>query len=292
MNVHKCRISLLPFILPFIPSKVDAFHYQVQLRTTEYISRDNRLLLSNAAAHSSLVAHQSRYLQHYDNKINRHMLAQYSCFSRDLLLTRMRKFDDNNNEQRNDGNDTRDVVIDFIDNLIDISLTPLSFFGNISVGIAVFLLFPLILQPLPQGALTLILFAIFSTIGKKFILVEQADDSILDDDNSNKNTEMMNEDGPFPIQIEFFALAFSFFAATLLSPDVAPTAENINGFDNFFVPFVLLLLSVLVTGIYNVVKGIDSEDILSPDERLLNRWDMKFRIAQKQRKKSEDDKKK
>lgn len=221
---------------------------------------------------------------------------QYTCDGRVETRVGLNPDDDNDIDKQNDKDDIRNAIVDSIDAVINILLKPIPFLGDTSIGIISLLTLDAILQPLPQSIITLTLFTVFSNIGKKIILFdeEEDEDRILPDTIETQKSELQNSLGPNPLQIDFLSFIFSFFAAGLISPDLPVSntiGANWNNFDNISISLVVLLLVLLIAGLYNVIQQMELTDqrIVSPDEKLLNRWDRKFRNQQKRRSNNDDD---
>jgi hypothetical protein len=229
-------------------------------------------------------AHKSCFPSHYKvssvSKINKHETSVSLFPDKIDIKCRLKRQSSFTHFLRNDeGNDTDendivDRIFRYAETAVSVFQKPISFLGDISFGFIIVFLLIFLKQPIAQSGLNILLFATFSFLGRKIIVLEAQDEDLLKSDLDAIESNMREA----YIQIDFFSLASSFILATLLSPISVETEITSSLSSNLVV--TLLIVFGLLTITFATLQEIMNDERLAPDEKLMFQWDLKLKEEQ------------
>lgn len=175
---------------------------------------------------------------------------------------------------------SNNVVTEAIDRAVSLVSKPTPGLPNLALGFPIVLLLESILVPLTQVVISAILFAALRTSARRLILFEETSNidvygiAAKEDDNDEDDEEAI-----LNIQIDAVTLILAIFSAGLLTPNTTDGGDGLLNLPNVVVALALLGLSAILFG--SGVSEVEDTEQLSEDDKLLNRWDQRFRKQQK-----------
>lgn len=155
------------------------------------------------------------------------------------------------------------VVVQIIDRVVDgFTKQAIPLIPDLALGFPLALMIQFLFVPLSQALLTVFLFGILRTAGNKIIRFEETSSEDLygvTDPDEDQISAML--------PIDATALCLSFFSATLLDTSVNSATLL------FFFGLAFLVTAVFAQG----VREVETTEQLTKDDKLLNRWDERFR---------------
>lgn len=189
-------------------------------------------------------------------------------------VLRGRSGEEENNEAKRDigTSDVISKVIDFLSN-------PTPGIADLALGFPLALLLLATLVPLPQVILTIALFAALRTAAVRLVVFEETSDEDPYGIEALMNGSKHSKDEPLSSlawRIDAATIFLAIFAAGLLVPDGDVSSEI---FTWAMLPGMALVvaISIVAWNLFNtVVEIVVSDEQLTLQDKLLNKWDQKF----------------
>ena len=190
-------------------------------------------------------------------------------------------------QRRDDDNDDPPFsLIDVVDRVGGALAQPLPVPGlqPVALGFVLVLLIQAVVAGWVPALVSAALFGTLRTLSRSLILFEETIDEDVygiaaetettagQDDNPKKD-----EEDALAFQIDAVTLVLSVFVAQVLVPDDLSSKGTVVT----AVP-VLALLALVATLLANAVQQVEREEQLTKDDKILNRWDEKYNMQQKE----------
>lgn len=209
-----------------------------------------------------------------------------------IVQSRSRRDDDDDDDAKSRAPVTDLGAVGVIDRVMDFVSRPTPIQGEVGLlpdlalgFFLVLLLLPLVVPP-PQALLTVALFVALRTAAVKLIVFEETSDEDPYGVVAPTPPELSDEDDSSTLsQIDAASLVLSIFAAGLLAPD-ATTSNDYSKNDFTVWISALPVVAAAVAGVVawssflGVVEEVASEEQLSLQDKLLNKWDQTFQQQQ------------
>jgi len=172
-------------------------------------------------------------------------------------------------------------LIDVVDRAGAILAQPLPII-QVAAGWIVVLLVQAVIAGVVPAIVATIFFGALRTVGRSVIVFEETIEEDVYGIEGEKSAEEQEKEETLQFQIDGTSLVLSIFSAQLLVPDDWTTSSA------EVLPILALLILVAVV-VSEGVQQIEQEEQLSKDDKLLNRWDEKYRQQQTKTKRRQDD---
>jgi hypothetical protein len=192
------------------------------------------------------------------------------------------------NPEDDDNDNDASSTVDGVNGAIDLLLTPLPGCANLAAGFTlVILIETLFASSLSNAVLTGVLFFGLRIVAQKLIVFEETiDEDVygIPADNKEKDDAVRT----LILQIDAVVFVLSFFVSSLLSASNNEYGASV-GVGVAVLPEktpLVVCIALLAVGVVTLVVAANTESIsreeqLSKDDKLLNRWDEKFRDESK-----------
>jgi len=216
---------------------------------------------------------------HSRNAVSFHYQHSKNALGLTALYNQQRRNDDDDGTAGDKNNPLG--LIDVVDRAGAILAQPLPII-QVAAGWIVVLLVQAVIAGVVPAIVATIFFGALRTVGRSVIVFEETIEEDVYGIEGEKSAEEQEKEETLQFQIDGTSLVLSIFSAQLLVPDDWTTSSA------EVLPILALLILVAVV-VSEGVQQIEQEEQLSKDDKLLNRWDEKYRQQQTKAKRRQDD---